>query len=129
MGHINYGFLRYVLLDCSNYWLSDRVWNEEAIFINLVIFADIKRPSIMLIMYRSAVPPNNNYRMFLIVNIYHNHSSVQQPFVGRGRHYPNSNTPFCGPLRVNTKEPCKTLSFRIRKALSQISAGVSTKPC
>lgn len=30
-----------LLLDCSEYWLSDRVWNE-AIFINLVIFADIK---------------------------------------------------------------------------------------
>lgn len=28
-------------LDCSEYWLSDRLWNE-AIFINLVIFADIK---------------------------------------------------------------------------------------
>ena len=30
-----------LLFDCSEYWLSDRVWNE-AIFINLVIFADIK---------------------------------------------------------------------------------------
>lgn len=63
----------------------------------------------MLIMYRSAVPPNNNYRMFLIVN----HLSQSQL----------STATFCGaeediiriaihlsvdPLEeVNTKSPAK----------------------
>lgn len=63
----------------------------------------------MLMMYRSAVPPNNNYRMFLIVN----HLSQSQL----------STTTFCGavediiriaihlsvdPLEeVNAKSPAK----------------------
>lgn len=38
---LNASFQVPLLCDCSEYWLSDRVWNE-AIFINLVIFADIK---------------------------------------------------------------------------------------